>query len=387
MAVSLSSSTAQRGKRVAFLFAHLHAGGMQKAVSNISCALPASFEQFVVFFGSDNPGFSYRAQMVNLDVPGDLGTGPVRKAANFRRRQRLLQEFIDTNRIDTVVSFGEAASVLNSLTKRKRTVLSVRVSVEEGLANAGWVRHIYRRLVQILYRRADLVVPVSQALAEQMNRLYGVPAGKMRVIYNLYDIEKIRGLSLEPLPADMEPVFESPIVVNVGSLIHQKGQEHLIRAFAIARKTAPELRLVIVGRGELESDLRALTAALGLTGAIHFAGYDENPYRYLSRACMFVLTSRFEGFPNVLAEAMICGLPVIATDCKTGPREILGDSQHGFLLPDICEQNAEDVERGIAAAIVRLACADCARHYGDLAAARAADFSQDRLVGEWVDAL
>jgi glycosyltransferase involved in cell wall biosynthesis len=263
----------------------------------------------------------------------------------------------------------------------------VRVSIEEGLADAGWVRHVYLRLVKLLYRRADLVVPVSHALAEQLQRLYGVPAEKMRVIYNLYDLDRIRDMAREPLPSEMAAVYEKPVVVNVGSLVAQKGQEHLLRAFAIARRSEPNLQLVIVGRGEIETSLRALAAAQGVEQCVHFTGFDANPYRYLGPARMFVLSSRFEGFPNVLAEAMACGLPVIATDCKTGPREILGDSQHGILLPDVVAGDASAVEQQMAAAMLRLLEPACAAHFAAAALARSADFSQERLIGEWVSAV
>jgi glycosyltransferase involved in cell wall biosynthesis len=374
-------------KRVAFLFAHLHKGGMQKAVSNISCALPAEIEQYVVYFGTEDPGFPYRAEMVDLAVPGGMEKGLITKLANFTRRVRLLQRFIDEQRIDTVVSFGEAANVLNSFVRRKRTILSVRVSIEEALAQSGIYAAVYKGLARRLYKRADLVVPVSQGLAEQLTERFCVPAEKIRVIYNLYPVDRIRELSREPLPDEMAEWLAAPTVINVGSLIHAKGQVHLIRAFAAARRDHPALRLLLVGIGDREPALRAEAASLGVSAAVRFAGFDANPYRYLSRARMFVLPSRFEGFPNVLAEAMICGLPVIATDCKTGPREILGDSEYGILVPDIDAGNEGAVEQQIAAAIVRMMDPACAAHFREKAMERAAEFSQERLIDRWGEIL
>src|SRR5437773_11747030 len=95
---NLSSIRHAGAKRVAFLFAHLHKGGMQKAVSNISCALPPEIEQYVVYFGTENPGFTYNAEMVDLNVPGTMESGAVAKARNVFRRVKLLQQFIDRNR-------------------------------------------------------------------------------------------------------------------------------------------------------------------------------------------------------------------------------------------------------------------------------------------------
>jgi len=383
----LSTGAKEVRKRVAFLFAHLHKGGMQKAASNISCALPDRIQQSIVFFGTENPGFEYNATMVDLAVPGSMHTGAIRKAMNFGRRLSLLQRYIDDNHIDTVVSFGEAANVLNGLTRRKRTVISVRGSINDGLTDTGIYAIPYRILVKRLYRRANVVIPVSEALSDQLYTQYDVPREKMQVIYNLYDTRKILAAADEPLPVGLESVYQCPVVVTVGSLVTPKGHEYLIRAFARARESVPDLQLVLVGEGELEHSLRALAHNEGVANGVHFAGFDTNPYRYLRPARMFVLASRFEGFPNALAEAMICGLPVIATDCKTGPREILGNSEHGILLPDITCENSAIVERDIAAAIVRLMNPNCAYHYGELARLRAAEFSQERLIGEWVAVL
>ena len=382
-----SLAQARDGKRIAFLFAHLHKGGMQKAVSNISCALPSHFKQYIVFFGTENPGFEYSGEMVNLDAAGDPGSGAVRKAANFLHRRRRLQQFIDDNRIDTVVSFGEAANIVNTLTRRKRTVLSVRVSIEEGLADTGGYAAIYRAMVKRLYRRADKIVAVSEALARQLNGLYGVPSDIVQVIYNLYDINKIQRLSKEAIPASMNAIFDAPTLITVGSLVYQKGHEFLIRGFAAAKQKIPELQLVIVGRGELQARLQEIATEMRVAECVHFLGFDTNPYKYLARSRVFALTSRFEGFPNVLAEAMICGLPVIATDCPTGPREILGDSEYGILLPDITDQNARQVESQLAASIGTMLQPECGRRYAAQSGLRAADFSHDRLIRKWVEVL
>src|SRR5579871_2368158 len=103
----------QQNCKILFLFAHLHCGGMQKLAANLSGALPANYTQYVVFFATENPEFVYHAEMVNLQVQGSMKSGPVRKLINFGLRLRRLQKFIDDHQIDLVVSFGEAANVLN----------------------------------------------------------------------------------------------------------------------------------------------------------------------------------------------------------------------------------------------------------------------------------
>src|SRR5262249_39562071 len=193
-----------------------------------------------------------------------------------------------------------------------------------------------------------------EGIAAQLSEGFGVPRARMKTIYNGYPSERIRQLAAEPLPTEFATSFNRPTVVNVGSFIHQKGQEDLIRAVALARQQVPDIQLCLVGQGSRQAEYESLAKSLGIEDAILFVGFDTNPYRYVARSQVFVLPSRFEGFPNVLAEAMLCGLPVIATDCPTGPREILGASEHGILLPAITLENQSAVESEMAAAIVRL---------------------------------
>ena len=373
-------------KRVVFLFGHLHKGGMQKAASNISCALPSNIEQYIVFFGTENPGFEYQGTMVDLNIPGELKLNlftTFTKLSNFYKRITQLQNFLDENKIETVVSFGEIANIINILTKRKKSVLSVRVSIDESLS--GIYGYIYKKLIAFLYKRAPIVTTVSEKLAEQLSLRYAVPKSKIRVIYNLYNIEKIKVLSNEELDIKFSRIFEKPTIINVGSLCYQKGQEHLIRAFALAKQFIPDLQLIVIGRGELQEVLKSLAEELSIFNSVHFFGFQKNSYKFLSKSDIFVLTSRFEGFPNALVEAMICGLPVISTNCNTGPSEILGDSEYGVLLPDFTEENIRNVEQLAADWMVKLLEPNLNQSYRNKALARSYEFNQEKIIPSWLE--
>jgi glycosyltransferase involved in cell wall biosynthesis len=125
------------------------------------------------------------------------------------------------------------------------------------------------------------------------------------------------------------------VLINVGRLAPQKDHETLLRAFALVRAGRPGLRLAVVGGGSENAlaRLQALAGELGVAQAVAFLGYQPNPLRYVARAQLFVLSSRFEGFPNVLLEALACGTPVVSTDCPSGPREILDEGAYGELVP------------------------------------------------------
>jgi len=374
-----------KGKRVVFLLAFLHKGGMQKAVSNISCALPSSVEHYIVYFGTENPGFTYQGETVNLNIPGSLANGFLMKVWNFFKRLYVLQEFIDENKIDTVVSFGESANILNLLTRRKKKIISVRVAVQESLH--GIYGYCYLLLVKLLYKNADKVITVSKTLAQSLGDHFNVPSNKIQTIYNLYDHTRIVNLSKKDIPPEYEDIFLSPVLINVGSLCYQKGQANLIHAFARAKKHLGNLQLIIIGSGELRVELEEVARSLGVAQYVHLIGFEKNPYKYLAQSNVFVLTSQFEGFPNALVEAMICGLPVVSTNCPTGPYEILGESEHGVLVDNITTENVARVEDEISKAIISLITTVRGGAYRKKAINRAKDFSKDKIILQWVEVL
>jgi glycosyltransferase involved in cell wall biosynthesis len=161
-----------------------------------------------------------------------------------------------------------------------------------------------------------------------------VPPTQIEVIYNPIDLQAVQQQSFEPVT---EAPFgtKTPVIVAVGRLAQQKNYPLLLRAFARVRQQT-DVALAIVGQGPLEDELRALTAQLDMTDAVTFLGWQANPFKFMRAATLFVLSSAFEGFGNVIVEAMACGCPVIATDCDYGPREILcsDTDQFGVLTPE-----------------------------------------------------
>lgn len=123
-----------------------------------------------------------------------------------------------------------------------------------------------------------------------------------------------------------------PNIITVGRLAYQKDHVTLLRAFALALRRV-QARLVLVGQGPLHGELVTLAEELGISDKVLFAGWQENPFAWMANADLFVLSSRFEGFGNVVIEAMACGLPVVSTDCPSGPNEILANGDAGILVP------------------------------------------------------
>jgi glycosyltransferase involved in cell wall biosynthesis len=160
----------------------------------------------------------------------------------------------------------------------------------------------------------------------------GIPRGHIQVIYNPVVTPDSREQAGAPLEHPWFKAGEPPVLLGVGRLCPQKDFPTLIQAFAQARKER-SARLLILGEGRERPALEALVRGLGLEQDVAMPGFVENPLPYMAQSSLFVLSSRWEGLGNVLVEAMYCGVPLVATDCRHGPREILADGKYGTLIP------------------------------------------------------
>jgi glycosyltransferase involved in cell wall biosynthesis len=188
------------------------------------------------------------------------------------------------------------------------------------------------------YPRADALVAVSRGVADDLARTLGnIPREKIRTIYNPVISPDHESRTAQPLS---HPWFNGdgpPVVLAVGGLKPQKDFGTLFRAFARARKDRP-LRLLVLGEGKLRGELTALAEDLGITADLQMPGFVENPFPYMARAAVFVLSSQWEGLPGVVIQALACGCPVVSTDCPSGPAEILENGRYGILVPVKNEQ-------------------------------------------------
>ncbi|SHE67950.1 Glycosyltransferase involved in cell wall bisynthesis [Desulfofundulus australicus DSM 11792] len=214
-----------------------------------------------------------------------------------------------------------------------RVVVREANTVSLCSANASSLRG---RLMPFLMRRfypwADAVVAVSKGVTEDLIRTVGLPAEKVRVIYNPVVTEELFKKAEEPVDHPWFAPGEPPVILGVGRLTEQKDFATLIRAFALVRKER-RARLVILGEGEKRPELEALVQELGQMQHVDMPGFVGNPFKYMRRAAVFVLSSRWEGLPNVLIQALALGTPVVSTDCPSGPYEILAGGRYGKLVP------------------------------------------------------
>ena len=233
-----------------------------------------------------------------------------------------------------------------------------------------------RGLTARAYRRADRVLTLSEALAGDIAGQLRLDPARVAWIPNPVDLDAVRARALEPL-AEPPP---RPFVLTAGRLERQKGHDLLLRAFAQSG-LAERHDLVILGKGSLKTELRALARDLGIANQVRFAGFAANPFAWMAACDLFVLPSRWEGFGSALAEAMAAGAPALAADCDYGPREIITHGESGWLVP-------VDDAAALSAAMIRLLGDDALRGY--LAAsgrARVEAFALPTILARYADLL
>ena len=193
-------------------------------------------------------------------------------------------------------------------------------------------KKLYRKLLRFLLPYAHRVVAISDGLVDSLSQGLSLPPNRIVRIYNPVVSDTLHILARERPPHCWFDPGGPPVLLAVGRLAPAKDYPTLLRAFRILTRNRP-LRLVVLGEGDQRQRLEALVSDLGLRSKVCFLGWVANPYAYMSNASAFVLSSKFEGLGNVLIEALACGCPVVATDCPSGPREILNGGEYGALVP------------------------------------------------------
>ena len=328
------------------------------------------------------------------------------KTLALRRYASLLSSRLSPG--DTVVSFMERSNFVNILAARTsghRAVICERTTPSREFSGPRGA--LMRPLIRRLYPEARLVIANSGSVAADLTAAFGIAAERLAVVHNGVDTAAARFRAGEALDGALERFFAGTVIAACGRLTAAKAYDGLLRAFALLKRKKPEAGLFIAGDGELRKELFRLCASLGLAAAwrdprraegadVFFAGETENPHKYAARASLFVLPSRWEGFPNSLLEALAVGAPCAAADCASGPREILAPGSvpsglwpdrgpFGLLLPVLDGPAAETAWASALAGI--LYDEGLRKALGAAGPGRAADFAPDRTRAAWLAAL
>ncbi len=334
-------------KNIAIIISSLKGGGAERVVSNITMNLPNDkYNVYLILFDSSDMQYSYNGCLIDINIKAN--NNPIIKTINFIKRYFKIRKIKIKYDIDTSISFLEGPNLLNILTKGKdKVIVSVRGYISKN--STGIYANLSRYFMKKTYNNADVIVSVSNLIKNDLVNNFNINEDKVFTIYNPYDIEKIEKLSNESIEDEYEEIFKRNVIITVGRLDRFKGHWHLIRAFKKINDKNKDIKLVILGEGKLRKYLQNLIDSLELNDNVYLLGFKKNPYKYIKKSSIFVLPSLSEGFPNVIAEAMACGVPVISSDCKSGPREILAPNtdiefqciekeyaQYGILIP-VCD--------------------------------------------------
>jgi glycosyltransferase involved in cell wall biosynthesis len=287
----------------------------------------------VLLIGGMEKNYALEGRVIEL---APRGRGVAGKALAVLRRIRRAKKLRRTSAFDAVISFGSAANAVNVLSRCKERIILTEHNIKSQ-ENRSWgiAGHFYDAAIRVLYNRADAVVAISRAMKEDLELHYGVQS--VELLHNPHDLEDIAAKGREPLPSHLASLAQSRYIVSVGPTDERKGFWRLVRAFAEARKLVPDLKLVLVGKeGPLHSEIVRLCEDLGAADSVIFAGFLRNPYPVMARAALYACASLREGLPNVIIESLALGVPVVSTDCVSGPREILqhNPSLDGSALSD-----------------------------------------------------
>lgn len=311
-------------KKIAFLISSLTIGGAEKLTLTIAEEL-ANDKNFSVFI-------IVLKNKIDLKASKNIKILTVNSRFNIFRTLIFIVNQLINNDIEYLYSVMERANFINYILslfyKKYKPLYSIHSTPSVSFKNRILVKRIFINMLYKHFLSKDKIITVSNGIKQELKDMYNL--SNIQVIYNPVDIEKINKLS-EELVDDIYFSNKCFNIVAVGRLVKHKGFHRLIIAMSELVKENSNVCLYIIGDGDLKNELNDLINKLKLDKNVSIIGFKNNPYKYMKNCDVFILSSLWEGFGIVIAEAMSLGLPVISSNCKFGPSEILDDGKYGIL--------------------------------------------------------
>ena len=328
----------KQNKKLMFVIPSLEGGGAERVAANLLKEFNATDVSITLVLFSKKRGYGWpdnvKVRYINIEPHKNL----IYTIFKFFLIIFSLTKIIKEEKPFNILSFMDYTNIIVILCnmlfhKKTKITISVRTAPTLHLHrySKNFLNSVISLLIRLLYNRADKIIAVSEFSRLDLIGNFGIEQKKVVTIYNPADINRINILAEEEISHQWfkEKV---PIIISVGRLSREKGFDYLLKAFAIVKEKM-DVRLLILGEGEEEGDLKRLSRELGIDKDVYFHGFQENPYKYMKRSTIYVLSSLYEGFPNVLIEAMTCGVPVISTIYNPCTNEIIEHEKNGLLVP------------------------------------------------------
>lgn len=319
--------------KIGLLITKLNGGGAERTAANLSSLFDEYGEEvYLITFDGSNITYPYKGKLIDLSLGINKNVFDAIKK-NIKRIIKV-KKIKKKYNLDVCISFLDTPNLVNVLSGGKcKKIVSIRNYL--SLEKPSFIR---KQLIRFSSIRAGKTVCISKNVEYDMRNFFKIKEKKLCTIYNPVDIKSL--LTIEEDYTFDKEFSDYFNIVTMGRLTYQKGQWNLIYAIKDIVVQYPKVRLYILGDGELKNELEELVKKLELEEHVFFLGFISNAHKFLRQCDLFVLTSLFEGLGNVLLEAMALGLPVISTDCKSGPREIIAPNSN---IKSVCENI--DVER------------------------------------------
>ena len=380
---------ANKRKKIMLISPMLHQGGFERICVMTARLLQKEYDVVIAVFSLEDVAYDISGLQV-IDLKLKARKGKLNKGINVFKRSHRLTRLQRELGIDVSYSFGMTANIANALTTGARRKLTACHSFEE-IKDA-----VYMKLIS---RHSDRVFCCSKKMADLVQKDYGFT--NVQALWNPCDIE---GIQKQSRVAEGEDLSfwetEDKGLVSMGREDDVKGFWHLLKAFRKINQKMPDTRLAIIGDGEFR-EYKELAQRLGIAGRVLFAGLKRNPFPYLRKSDLYLLTSLSEGLPNALVEALALSLPIVSVNCLSGPAEILHENwreaeakkevfeaDYGILTPAVkpvknMQTDMEEEEEQLASAASKLlGDPELYESYQKAAASRAADFSKETYYRE-----
>ena len=377
------------------------------------------FDVTLIVMDSFHIDYPYNGKMIDLEV-SLMDRGIFKRLYNIVSSTLKLRKLKKEHGFDLVISHGELANLPNVFSGGEKNILVVHGDRFAEAALVDVQSRFISKIIKYIYFAKNIfkVVTVSEGIRESFISYLGMKDQDIVTIYNPFNLDEIKTLANESLEK-YNHLFTHQILTTAGRLTMQKGQWYLLRIFKELKKSNPDIKLVILGDGEMKELLINLSENLKLktysvwsekkfddTYDVYFMGFQKNPYKFIKASKLFAMTSLWEGFGNTIVEAMACGTSVISVNCKSGPKEIIYPELEvnriinkpeydgfGVLMPiffgnEFLEANTTLVERErlwVNTLQTLLVNDEKLSEYTKMGIQRAEDFSLEVIISEWKD--